>query len=171
VAAAWSKILGRTDLPVDANFFDVGGHSLLVPALQVAIQTETGTNVSIVDLFTATTIAAQTELVRAAAVPADDTATQVAAAWSKILGKTDLPVDANFFDVGGHSLLVPALQVALENETGTTVSIVDLFAATTVTAQTELVRAAAAPAAAPEETDDRRARMAARSRRSAGAAR
>jgi amino acid adenylation domain-containing protein len=99
-----------------------------------------------------------------------DDASQVAAAWSKILGRTDLPVDANFFDVGGHSLLVPALQVALENETGTAVSIVDLFTATTVTAQTELVRAAVAPAAAPEETDDRRARMAARSRRSAGVA-
>ncbi|HET8681461.1 MAG TPA: non-ribosomal peptide synthetase, partial [Micromonosporaceae bacterium] len=104
-------------------------------------------------------------------------AAQVAAAWTKILGVASIPVEANFFDVGGHSLLVPALQVALETETRTKLSIVDLFAATTITAQIDLVRTAAAPAApaAPDtapaepEPDDRRARMAARSRRSGGA--
>jgi len=101
----------------------------------------------------------------------DDVAAQVAAAWTKILGVASIPVEANFFDVGGHSLLVPALQVALETETGTKLSIVDLFTATTITAQIDLVRTAAAPATAPAEPepDDRRARMAARSRRSGGA--
>jgi amino acid adenylation domain-containing protein len=78
-----------------------------------------------------------------------DVVASVAAAWRELLGVADVPVDTNFFDAGGHSLLVPALQVLIEDRTGTELSIVDLFAAPTVTAQAELVRANSEPGAPP----------------------
>jgi hypothetical protein len=34
IAGAWREVLGLDDVGRDENFFDVGGHSLLVPRLQ-----------------------------------------------------------------------------------------------------------------------------------------
>ncbi|MGI5500365.1 non-ribosomal peptide synthetase [Lentzea sp. CA-135723] len=166
VSAAWCAVLGVTEVPVDVNFFDVGGHSLLVPLLQVEITTRTGVEVSIADLFTEATVTSQIELVRgAAAVPAttDDVVGQVSAAWCAVLGVTEVPLEENFFDVGGHSLLVPLLQVEITTRTGVEVSIADLFTAATVTSQADLVRGTGP---APQDAGgDRRSRLAARARR------
>ncbi|RPE29558.1 non-ribosomal peptide synthetase [Kitasatospora cineracea] len=114
----------------------------------------------------------------------------VLAAWTAVLGEAPAAGDVNFFDAGGHSLLVPLLQMELEDRADTRVPIVDLFTATTVDAQAALIAAAGgtpepqpeapAPAAAAEPggadgtdgtdgTDRRRLRLAAgRSRRTAG---
>ncbi|NUP21016.1 MAG: amino acid adenylation domain-containing protein, partial [Streptomyces sp.] len=52
-----------------------------------------------------------------ASVPAGDTLAQVAAAWAEVLTVDTVPADVNFFDLGGHSLLVIRLQDALERHT------------------------------------------------------
>jgi amino acid adenylation domain-containing protein len=65
---------------------------------------------------------------------------QVAAAWAEILNLTDVPVEADFFDLGGHWLSVFQLQEALENHTGTRPPVVALFRHTTVSAQAALIR-------------------------------
>ncbi|MGK5695115.1 acyl carrier protein, partial [Streptomyces sp. URMC 128] len=79
-----------------------------------------------------------TDGVRGAAT-ADLTA-RVAAAWAEVLGIAEVPPAVNFFDLGGHSLLMFRLQDALEAHTGVRPSPVDLFRHTTVTAQARLVR-------------------------------
>ncbi|MFY1653613.1 non-ribosomal peptide synthetase [Solwaraspora sp. WMMB762] len=74
------------------------------------------------------------------AQPTRDGATaQVAAAWAEVLKVADVPVDVNFFDLGGHSLTMFQLQGALERRTGTRPSVVALFRHTTVAAQAELI--------------------------------
>lgn len=97
--------------------------------------------------------------------PTDATAV-VRAAWCEVLEHDDVPVDANFFDVGGHSLLVLALQTAIETYTGTVLDVLDLFNATTVEAQAALL-AAVSPGETPAAplTDLRRARLNAGARR------
>jgi amino acid adenylation domain-containing protein len=65
--------------------------------------------------------------------------TGVAAAWAEVLKLSEVPVDANFFDLGGHSLAMFQLQDALERHTGTRPSVVALFRHTTVAAQTTLI--------------------------------
>ncbi|MER5631507.1 non-ribosomal peptide synthetase [Streptomyces nitrosporeus] len=103
----------------------------------------------------------------------------VRAAWCEVLGVASVASDVNFFDAGGHSLLVPVLQMEIESRTRARVEIVDLFAATTVASQAALVsrssggpEAAAAGTAAPKATaseDRRRGRLAvARARRTDG---
>jgi microcystin synthetase protein McyA len=50
IAAIWSNVLGIREPGIDDNFFDLGGHSLLLLRVQARIQ-ESIAEVSIVDLF------------------------------------------------------------------------------------------------------------------------
>jgi len=70
----------------------------------------------------------------------DDTLGRVAAAWSAVLDRPDIPTEVNFFELGGHSLALFQLQDALETHTGVRPSVVDLFRHTTIVAQTAAVR-------------------------------
>ena len=115
--------------------------------------------------------------VRATENPAadgSDVRAAVRAAWCEVLKVPTIADDVNFFDAGGHSLLMPSLQLELEDRLGIELAIVDLFAMTTVDAQVALISAgAAAPspvAEAPPSADPRQARLAAadRARRAAG---
>jgi amino acid adenylation domain-containing protein len=79
---------------------------------------------------------------------ADPTA-GVAAAWTEVLAVADVPTDANFFDLGGHSLAMFKLQDALERHTGVRPSMVALFRHTTVAAQAALIRTGGAGSQRP----------------------
>ncbi|MFD3694914.1 amino acid adenylation domain-containing protein [Streptomyces sp. NPDC058646] len=57
VAAAWAEVLKVPDVPEDVNFFDLGGHSLLVPVLQEALHRRTGVRIPVLDLFRHGTVA------------------------------------------------------------------------------------------------------------------
>lgn len=52
--------------------------------------------------------------------------------WRKALGRDDIGIDDNFFDVGGSSLGLVAIQAGLARELGRTVPIVTLFANPTI---------------------------------------
>lgn len=59
VAKAWSAVLGITDPGRDDNFFDLGGHSLMLVRLKERIKAETGLDIAVLDLFRNPTIARQ----------------------------------------------------------------------------------------------------------------
>ncbi len=63
LAEIWQGLLGGMTPGADMNFFDVGGHSLLVMDLQRAIAQRFGHHLTLVDLFDATTIGAQARLI------------------------------------------------------------------------------------------------------------
>ncbi|MFE2422750.1 amino acid adenylation domain-containing protein [Streptomyces hokutonensis] len=73
------------------------------------------------------------------AAPAASLHTLVHDVWGEILGGRAFGPDDNFFDVGGHSLLLVRLQAALRRATGIRPSIGDLLRHTTVRAQTRLL--------------------------------
>jgi amino acid adenylation domain-containing protein len=75
-----------------------------------------------------------------AAAPTDDTTGRVSAAWAEVLKRKDVPIEVNFFDLGGHSLKLFELQNALDRHTGVRLSVVALFSHTTVAAQATLIR-------------------------------
>lgn len=60
--------------------------------------------------------------------------------WQALLGTSEmLPTDVNFFDIGGHSLLIPKLYQRLKDAfPGTTVRLVDLFHQSTIKQQAAL---------------------------------
>ena len=62
VAAIWRDVLRVEHIGVDDNFFDRGGHSLLVVKVHAALRREFQRELTLVDLFQHTTIAAQAAL-------------------------------------------------------------------------------------------------------------
>lgn len=61
VAAIWREVLGTSDVGRDSNFFDLGGHSLLVIQVQRKLKDAVGQEISITDMFRLPTVAAIAE--------------------------------------------------------------------------------------------------------------
>lgn len=81
VSAAWAEVLKRKDVPTEVNFFDLGGHSVKLFELQNALERHAGVRLSVVALFSHTTVAAQATLIRDG-VPSDEGPAVVAQAAS-----------------------------------------------------------------------------------------
>jgi hypothetical protein len=71
VAAIWRDVLQLKHVGLYDNFFDLGGHSLLLVRLQSALKREFGRDLPLVDLFQRTTVAAQTERLSAPTAGSD----------------------------------------------------------------------------------------------------
>ena len=73
---------------------------------------------------------------RRAPVAAPDTEAEraVAGVWREVLGVSDVGLHDNFFDLGGHSLLVPQVHRRLARQFDDALTIVDLFRYPTVAA-------------------------------------
>jgi amino acid adenylation domain-containing protein len=70
IAGAWREVLGH-DVGVNDVFFEVGGHSLLVARLRVALRESLGREVSMIDLFQYPTVASLAAHLDASARAAD----------------------------------------------------------------------------------------------------
>ena len=67
VANAWREVLQHDRVGLHDNFFDVGGHSLLLVRLHAALRTQFGGDLQLVELFQWTTVAGQAARLSAAA--------------------------------------------------------------------------------------------------------
>lgn len=65
-------------------------------------------------------------------LPRTQTERAIADVWRRVLRVERVGLDQNFFDLGGHSLLVVELSKALRNELGRDVPVVSLFQYPTV---------------------------------------
>ena len=65
IAAVWSEVLGVEHVDPEANFFDLGGHSLRLVEVQTRLRREIGADLSIVELFQVPTVRALTLAVQA----------------------------------------------------------------------------------------------------------
>ena len=70
---------------------------------------------------------------------------RIAAVWREVLGIEEVGADDNFFDAGGHSLLLVRLHSRLEEALGRTIPLVELFGAPTVRSQAGLLARDAEP--------------------------
>lgn len=66
------------------------------------------------------------------APPTSDIEEQVLADWQRVLGTSAIGIDDNFFDAGGHSLLVVRLHRQLQHTLGQTIALTDLYRFPTV---------------------------------------
>ncbi|MET9883269.1 amino acid adenylation domain-containing protein [Streptomyces sp. NPDC006430] len=65
VARIWTDVLGVQGIGATDDFFQLGGHSLLLTRLAALLGTETGRNVPVRELFRAYTVRAQAQLIGA----------------------------------------------------------------------------------------------------------
>ena len=68
------------------------------------------------------------------AAPESPTERLVAAIWSELLGIERLSLDDDFFDLGGHSLLITRVRSRLEAALGVELPLAELFASPTLRA-------------------------------------
>jgi amino acid adenylation domain-containing protein len=61
IARLWAEVLGLDRVGLHDNFFDLGGHSLLLSKLHARLQAELHSPLSLLDLFRYPTVAAQAE--------------------------------------------------------------------------------------------------------------
>jgi hypothetical protein len=61
VLGVWRNVLGLDRIGLHNNFFDMGGHSLLLVKLQAALKREFDQDIPLVQLFQSTTVAAQAD--------------------------------------------------------------------------------------------------------------
>jgi amino acid adenylation domain-containing protein len=80
----------------------------------------------------------------APSTPAEE---NVARLWAEVLGVGEVGREDNFFDLGGHSLLLARLHARLEDLLGREISLLDLFLHPTVRAQAEHLWRSERPAA------------------------
>ena len=91
--------------------------------------------------------------------PRTDLERALAAIWGELLGRTDVGLFDNFFDLGGHSLLMVKVQAAIRDRLGRDVPVVDLFAHPTITALAAALDAGAPAAVEPAGAEERAARQ------------
>jgi len=73
----------------------------------------------------------------AAGVPDNPLEKTIAGIWQEVLGLASVGTTENFFDLGGHSLLVVQVQRRLREATGQEVAITDMFRLPTIRALAE----------------------------------
>ena len=96
------------------------------------------------------------------AAPRNDVERAIAAAWQEVLGVEEVGLDDNFFDLGGHSLLLARVRSRLAGKFRREVSVVVLFRYPTVRSLAEYLsdaapEEAALPVRSEEEVEGRRA--------------
>ncbi|HEX5872595.1 MAG TPA: amino acid adenylation domain-containing protein, partial [Longimicrobium sp.] len=101
---------------------------------------------------------------RAAARPQSGVERRIARVWEEVLGISGVGLDDNFFEIGGHSMLVARMQERLAAELGREMTVVELFQFPTIAALAAHLDAAGAaassasppkPEAAPAEATER----------------
>ena len=105
----------------------------------------------------------------ASVLPRTEMETAIAAVWSEFLQVDSVGIQDNFFDVGGHSLLMIQVHNRLREQLGRDISIIDLFARPTIASLAEFLSTPADDAPVPEDQfeQDRETRHSARRRRQA----
>lgn len=102
-----------------------------------------------------------------AAAPQGELENTIAAMWREVLGLAHVETTENFFDLGGHSLLVVQVQRRLREVCGQEVSITDMFRLTTIRALAAHLGGSAASSAVDDGLSRAKARRMLRSRATA----
>ncbi|WP_447041109.1 amino acid adenylation domain-containing protein [Streptomyces sp. DSM 118878] len=139
VAGLLAEVLGRGEVGLDDNFFEVGGHSLSAIRLIAQIKQRYGVDLALNELFTDPTArAVADQIAERTGVGGSDSAPasgdgpsvlqgEVAGLLAEVLGRGEVGLDDNFFEVGGHSLSAIRLIAQIKQRYGVDLALNELF--------------------------------------------
>lgn len=127
------ELLKNEKFQPNQNFFLAGGHSLLSMQLLTRLQQSFSVELTLGQLFECPTVERLSVLVETML-----RVKRLAVIWAELLGVKTIEFSANFFDLGGHPVLVSVLQQRIAKEFGQHIPIAKLFESSTTRAQAEL---------------------------------
>jgi amino acid adenylation domain-containing protein len=122
-------------MTVDDNFLLAGGHSLLGMQLVKRLRTMFGVELTFPEIFEAPTVKSLAPLVSTRMREQ-----RLTLIWEDLLGRKDLALDDDFFELGGNTNLLTGLQQRIAAEFARNVTAAALFDHPTIRRQAELVQ-------------------------------
>jgi len=119
VQEIWKDVLGLDDVPLDVDFFDLGGHSLLLAKLHVQLPELVRARMALPELYTYTTIQKFVEEVEKR-LKAVDVSQKIKAEQlvEELLEDSELPFDFSIGEVPDASILANPQHIFLTGVTG-----------------------------------------------------
>ena len=132
VVEVWQQILGREGIGPDDDFFKIGGNSLAMIRVFNRLKEFSTVDVPIVELFRQPTPSAIAALLFAPEDEAPESNVseierKILDVWERVLGRTDVGLDEDFFKAGGDSLKMVRVYNQLRDVMEVDQPIVELF--------------------------------------------
>jgi acyl carrier protein len=127
LTSIWETVLEIEGIAQNDNFFDLGGHSLLMIKVREKIKEELAIDIEMVDLFKFPTIKSLSKYLADCERSEVNTDGVLKSIWADILDLEDFSREDNFFDLGGHSLLMIKVKERINHDLNLTVEMIDLF--------------------------------------------
>jgi thioesterase domain-containing protein/aryl carrier-like protein len=128
------NLLEDSAVEVDDNFFLAGGHSLLGMQLVMRVQEECGIDLTLQQIYEAPTVSRLAKLIEKLREEQ-----RLATTWADLLGRNEVGIDDNFFEVGGNSEMLAVLQQRIKRQSVKDIPVAELFQNPTIRQQTELI--------------------------------
>jgi amino acid adenylation domain-containing protein len=131
----FQQILHHPAMTVDDNFFLAGGHSLLGMQLVTRLRTMFDVELTFPEIFEAPTVKSLAPLVSARMREH-----RLTLIWEDLLGRKDFALDDDFFEHGGGTRRLEALQQRIVAEFGRNITVEALLDHATIRRQAELIQ-------------------------------
>jgi amino acid adenylation domain-containing protein len=131
----FQEILHHPAMSVDDNFFLAGGHSLLGMQLVTRLRTMFDVELTFQEIFEAPTVKSLAPLVSARMREH-----RLTLIWEDLLDRKDFALDDDFFEHGGGTRRLEALQQRIFAEFGRNITVEALLDHTTIRRQAELIQ-------------------------------
>jgi amino acid adenylation domain-containing protein len=135
LARICADLLGLERVSIDSNFFAIGGHSLLGTQFAMRIRAASGVDVPLRVFFERPSLRELARYIEESGqsrVAPTDSERVVAGIWADVLGVESVPLDTDFFELGGDYQQATRLLSEIESRLDTRLPLSKLFETPTV---------------------------------------
>lgn len=139
IRAIWKDLLDEEVINDNDDFFDLGGHSLLSMKMRSQIEALYSTSISDSEFYDNPTISGLCVLIISKQDSELDVGDILVKIWAKLLDADRIGPKDDFFDLGGHSLLLMKMKALVEAKCGVSIGDMEINDNTEFSALQQLV--------------------------------